>query len=291
MRFQARELPSRRRSSRRAQRNRPRAPVSAVRWPRPEAAVAGRRLCEPPPTRRRQIEDKRRRVPAPAHKARDQFGRPRAAPSPGLAPRPWLARFASCRRPASRSTRRDRKSRTCAPKRRSSTTPRPAGAVRVERAERAIDRQHHQGDDGARRLRERCSTSRTPVTVQRADVCARLHHLPAARLPVTAEDLLNLLLVGSDNAAARALARVSPYGSDGFVDRMNEKAQELGPHRHALRGSVGAARRQRLVRLRHGAAHRLRRRRRAHRRRHAQDVLQRPPPASARSPPTAPTSW
>ena len=45
---------------------------------------------------------------------------------------------------------------------------------------------------------------------------------------MTVEDLLNLLLVGSDNAAARALARVSPYGSDGFVDRMNEKAQELG---------------------------------------------------------------
>jgi len=29
-------------------------------------------------------------------------------------------------------------------------------------------------------------------------------------------------------AAARALARVSPYGSEGFIDRMNEKAIELG---------------------------------------------------------------
>jgi serine-type D-Ala-D-Ala endopeptidase (penicillin-binding protein 7) len=45
---------------------------------------------------------------------------------------------------------------------------------------------------------------------------------------VTVDDLLHLLLIASDNAAARALARVSPYGSDGFVRRMNEKAAELG---------------------------------------------------------------
>ncbi|MFB3855058.1 MAG: D-alanyl-D-alanine carboxypeptidase family protein [Vicinamibacterales bacterium] len=41
-------------------------------------------------------------------------------------------------------------------------------------------------------------------------------------------DLFHLLLVASDNAAARALARLSPWGSDGFVQRMNEKAAELG---------------------------------------------------------------
>ncbi|MDP1569003.1 MAG: serine hydrolase [Vicinamibacterales bacterium] len=45
---------------------------------------------------------------------------------------------------------------------------------------------------------------------------------------VTKGDLLNLLLIGSDNAAARALARISPYGSGGFIDRMNEKAADLG---------------------------------------------------------------
>jgi D-alanyl-D-alanine endopeptidase (penicillin-binding protein 7) len=45
---------------------------------------------------------------------------------------------------------------------------------------------------------------------------------------VTTDDLLHLLLIASDNAAARALARVSPYGTDGFVRRMNEKAAELG---------------------------------------------------------------
>jgi serine-type D-Ala-D-Ala endopeptidase (penicillin-binding protein 7) len=45
---------------------------------------------------------------------------------------------------------------------------------------------------------------------------------------VTADQLLHLLLISSDNAAARALARISPYGSDGFIVRMNEKAADLG---------------------------------------------------------------
>jgi len=45
---------------------------------------------------------------------------------------------------------------------------------------------------------------------------------------VTTDDLLHLLLIASDNAAARALARVSPHGSIGFIRRMNEKAAELG---------------------------------------------------------------
>ncbi len=45
---------------------------------------------------------------------------------------------------------------------------------------------------------------------------------------VTVNDLLHLLLIPSDNAAARALARVSPLGSAGFVRRMNEKAREMG---------------------------------------------------------------
>jgi serine-type D-Ala-D-Ala endopeptidase (penicillin-binding protein 7) len=66
------------------------------------------------------------------------------------------------------------------------------------------------------------------VTVARSDVFqASTTHL-RANDKVTADDLLHLLLIGSDNAAARALARVSPQGSDGFVRRMNEKAAELG---------------------------------------------------------------
>ena len=67
-----------------------------------------------------------------------------------------------------------------------------------------------------------------PVTVQRADVLHASTTYLRAGYKIQAEDLLNLLLVGSDNAAARALARVSPYGSDVFIDKMNEKAQALG---------------------------------------------------------------
>jgi len=66
------------------------------------------------------------------------------------------------------------------------------------------------------------------VTVARSDVFqASTTHL-RANDKVSADDLLHLLLISSDNAAARALARVSKYGSEGFVARMNSKAAELG---------------------------------------------------------------
>ena len=66
------------------------------------------------------------------------------------------------------------------------------------------------------------------VTVARSDVFqASTTHLHANDR-VMVDDLLHLLLIASDNAAARALARISPYGSEGFVHRMNEKAAELG---------------------------------------------------------------
>jgi serine-type D-Ala-D-Ala endopeptidase (penicillin-binding protein 7) len=53
-----------------------------------------------------------------------------------------------------------------------------------------------------------------PVTVQRSDVYqASTTHLHAND-KLTADDLLHLLLIASDNAAARALARVSPYGPE-----------------------------------------------------------------------------
>ena len=45
---------------------------------------------------------------------------------------------------------------------------------------------------------------------------------------VTVQQLLHLLLIGSDNVAARTLARASIYGPLGFVERMNQKAAELG---------------------------------------------------------------
>ena len=66
------------------------------------------------------------------------------------------------------------------------------------------------------------------VVVERADVRNASTTYLRAGYTLTTGDLLHLLLIGSDNAAARVLARVSPYGSDGFIDRMNAKAQELG---------------------------------------------------------------
>jgi serine-type D-Ala-D-Ala endopeptidase (penicillin-binding protein 7) len=44
---------------------------------------------------------------------------------------------------------------------------------------------------------------------------------------ITPNALLHLMLIGSDNAAARMLARISPMGSAGFIDQMNAKAKEL----------------------------------------------------------------
>jgi serine-type D-Ala-D-Ala endopeptidase (penicillin-binding protein 7) len=67
-----------------------------------------------------------------------------------------------------------------------------------------------------------------PVVITRADVTrASTTHLRAG-YTITTGDLLHLLLIASDNAAARALARVSPLGSEKFIDRMNAKAEELG---------------------------------------------------------------
>jgi D-alanyl-D-alanine endopeptidase (penicillin-binding protein 7) len=66
------------------------------------------------------------------------------------------------------------------------------------------------------------------VTVEASEVRnASVTYLHAG-MRVSQRDLLNLLMVGSDNAAARVIARVSPYGSRGFIERMNEKAIELG---------------------------------------------------------------
>ncbi len=45
---------------------------------------------------------------------------------------------------------------------------------------------------------------------------------------LTLGEVLHLVLIASDNAAARVLARVSHGGTASFVERMNEKALELG---------------------------------------------------------------
>ncbi len=66
------------------------------------------------------------------------------------------------------------------------------------------------------------------VLVDRSDVRnASTTHLKANET-VSVDNLLHLLLIASDNAAARARARTSQWGEAGFVARMNEKAAELG---------------------------------------------------------------
>src|SRR5690606_21779477 len=66
------------------------------------------------------------------------------------------------------------------------------------------------------------------VTITRQDVARANHTYLRAGEKVTIDDLLHLTLIASDNAAARALARTSPLGTERFIDRMNEKAAELG---------------------------------------------------------------
>jgi len=68
----------------------------------------------------------------------------------------------------------------------------------------------------------------TPVTISRADVARANTTYIRAGDRVTKDDLLHLMLIGSDNAAARVLAKTSPLGYDGFISRMNEKAREYG---------------------------------------------------------------
>jgi len=68
----------------------------------------------------------------------------------------------------------------------------------------------------------------TMVTVQRSDVARASTTYLRNGYTLSAEDLLNLLLVGSDNAAARALARASVWGYQTFIQRMNERAVSLG---------------------------------------------------------------
>jgi D-alanyl-D-alanine endopeptidase (penicillin-binding protein 7) len=66
------------------------------------------------------------------------------------------------------------------------------------------------------------------IVVQPSDVRAASTTYLRAGYHVTKGDLLHLTLIASDNAAARALARVSSLGSEAFISRMNSKAAELG---------------------------------------------------------------
>jgi serine-type D-Ala-D-Ala endopeptidase (penicillin-binding protein 7) len=66
------------------------------------------------------------------------------------------------------------------------------------------------------------------ITVERVDTYAASTTYLKANERVTLNNLLHLTLIASDNAAARALARVSHGGTASFVERMNEKAVQLG---------------------------------------------------------------
>lgn len=66
------------------------------------------------------------------------------------------------------------------------------------------------------------------ITVERSDVYAASTTYLRANDRLTLEDVLHLTLIASDNAAARVLARVSHGGTASFVERMNERAVELG---------------------------------------------------------------
>jgi D-alanyl-D-alanine endopeptidase (penicillin-binding protein 7) len=66
------------------------------------------------------------------------------------------------------------------------------------------------------------------VTVERSDTYAASTTYLRANERLTLDNVLHLTLIASDNAAARVLARVSHGGTASFVERMNEKALELG---------------------------------------------------------------
>jgi D-alanyl-D-alanine endopeptidase (penicillin-binding protein 7) len=66
------------------------------------------------------------------------------------------------------------------------------------------------------------------IVVTRADTLRASTTFLRTNDRVRPADLLRLLLLPSDNAAARVLARVSPLGYDAFIARMNQKAQDLG---------------------------------------------------------------
>jgi D-alanyl-D-alanine endopeptidase (penicillin-binding protein 7) len=71
------------------------------------------------------------------------------------------------------------------------------------------------------------------VKVEPQAVRGARHTYLRANETIRLDDLLNLMLVASDNAAARQIARSSTVGYDGFIQLMNDKAVELGlDHTH-----------------------------------------------------------
>jgi D-alanyl-D-alanine endopeptidase (penicillin-binding protein 7) len=65
------------------------------------------------------------------------------------------------------------------------------------------------------------------VTVTRPDVRAASVTYLRTNEKISYDDLLHLLLIASDNGAARVLARTSEGGTAGFIARMNQMAEHL----------------------------------------------------------------
>ena len=87
-------------------------------------------------------------------------------------------------------------------------------------------------------LEQRPDLSRD-VVISRADVRNASTTYLRRGERVSLRDLVHLALVASDNAAARALARVSKWGTRRFVSRMNAKAAELGLLKTKFTGPSG----------------------------------------------------
>lgn len=77
------------------------------------------------------------------------------------------------------------------------------------------------------------------IAVTRQDTRAASTTFLRAGEKLSARNVLHLALIASDNAAARVLARVSHGGTAPFVQRMNEKAIELGLERTSFADPAG----------------------------------------------------
>ena len=89
----------------------------------------------------------------------------------------------------------------------------------------------------------------TEVTVQRSDVAHASTTYLRTGFKLPAEDLLNLLLVGSDNAAARALARVVESRLRRVHPADEREGEGTRTREHGVCGSLGPARGKHVVGL------------------------------------------
>lgn len=77
------------------------------------------------------------------------------------------------------------------------------------------------------------------VTITRQDTRGASTTFLRVNEKVSVRNLLHLTLIASDNAAARVLARVAPGGAAPFIQRMTEKAIELGLERTSFTDPSG----------------------------------------------------